>query len=509
MSIKKSLSLFLLMMGVSFNVYAGISAIGSKLGPYRFPCISSGMIVDDDILSSTCAGTKSSNYPNLEVVRFYRSANHYRVVVNGGYTHSIYTASRSSCDLPKEINPDTGVCELPPPECELPDLLNPITGMCETCEAPQELDPDTFECVDVPFCERESTTDTIFEAEQLCAAESGIFTFECSDFLESLETRCTQPNHCALGMPNWPECLGGLDPTDPVDPPFSGFEPPDPKPVEINPPSFEKPEPDVVEPTETTDSAVLTAIRNLNRDSNESANALNKDMNLGFGDINGQLSTLNSNAFGIGESVVDQMNQDFAIHSAEKQLLLQQTGAINNNGNNIVNSVKSQTSTLKYAIDGQTSTLEGAIQGQTTSIEGALDSLSEKIKPCDPDEDPRNCQGEHGLTSAFAEDAYSQITKVTDDSISAADTALMTEIQGQIDAPFLGESDLTDFLDSIVGFIPDAQACQPIKFYDEYLPCEPFVKFKEIFGLFLFFVTLMTFLDLILYDVVPNIAVRR
>ncbi|MFB9154450.1 hypothetical protein ACFFUS_14055 [Vibrio gallaecicus] len=500
MNIKKNIFLLLLMMGVSFSALSdGFFQVTKKInGDINCP-------LDMDVVYS------SSFLTGLECPyhwwKAYNCTDQYdlssiycRQTYNGDNTRMYSIKRLASCPPGQEVN-EEGFCDYPPPECKLPDLLNPITGDCETCEPPLELDPDTFECVDVPLCDRQSTTDAIFEAEQSCAAENGIFTFECSDFLDILETRCTQPNDCALGLPNWPQCLDGLDPTEPVSPPSGRFNPDNPDPINPTPPSFEKPEPDPVEPTDSTDTAVLTAIQNLNRDSNEAANALNKDMNDGFADTNNQLATLNSNALAIGGSLVDQMNQDYAIYEANKDLALQQTGAINNNGNNIVN-----------AISGQTSSLKGSIEGQTTTLEGAIDRLADKIpEPCIPTAENNQCENPHGTTSGYVTDVFSQLSESVDGSISSGHSTILVEAQNAVTTPMTDDVQLVieEQINMVLNVLPEYDDCTPLAIPSPFggsfvIPCDFSVKFKTIFSFVIYFLTLNTLVDILFTGITPR-----
>lgn len=250
-----------------------------------------------------------------------------------GYPYSSYegkiNVTSAVCAPPKVINQSTGICESPP-----------------TCGVDEVLNPDTYECEPVPFCDRDSTNDALFEAEQSCAAEGGLFSFQCSngglfDGPEGLTTKCTQPNECVLGYPNFPECLGDLDPTDPLPDSGGDFNGGSAGTSTPDAPSFDKTEPDAVTPNPETDTALLAAIQNLNRDNNQALVGLNTDLNKGLTNIDNQLSQLNETNNAIGQSIVDQINHDRALFEANKALALQQTGAINKIGSDITGALDS------------------------------------------------------------------------------------------------------------------------------------------------------------------------
>lgn len=365
MSIKASISLFLLMMGVSFSASA-----------------------------SYCHAQWGGDFSYGDIV-------HMPTVLENNPKWAL----AQKCEA--KVGRSTVFMGWPVGGCKAGDSVNPSTGKCEAppvCEPPSQLDPDTLECVTLLFCERDSTNEELFSAEQSCAAEGGIFSYECSDFLESLETRCTQSDQCAIGFPNWPACMDDLDPTDDITPPSGGFNPGSGPTANPDGPTFDKPEPDDVTPTDTTDEAVLKAVQNANRDSNEGFKALSTDLNKGFTDTNNALSKLNATNTAIGESVVEQMNQDYEIYQANKDLALQQTGAITAGASNITN-----------ALGSQTGALTGALGDQTDALTGALGELSEKLTDdCEPSESNNWCQYPHGLGEGYIRETFGQMDNQVD-----------------------------------------------------------------------------------------------
>ncbi|MEZ9634059.1 hypothetical protein AB4299_12520 [Vibrio cyclitrophicus] len=386
--------------------------------------------------------------------------------------------------------------------CPVGQTFNESSGECKEeviCSPPSELNPDTNECYVPAFCDRESTTESLFEAEQSCAAEGGIFSYQCSDFLESLETRCTQSDKCAIGFPGWPDCIQDLDPTDDITPPSGGFNPGSGPTANPDGPTFDKPEPDDVTPTDTTDEAVLEAVQNANRDSNEGFKALSTDLNKGFTSINNSLSNLNATNTAIGESVVDQMNQDYEIYQANKDLALQQTGAITAGASSITD-----------ALGAQTGALTGALGEQTGALTDALGELAAKLpEQCDPTEDNNYCQYPHGLGSEFISDTFGQMDNQVDGIISGGESLIESTLQSVIDSPLNDENEsimnnATAVLLNALGF---NESCSPLTFEangNNYsIGCEVSEKIKLVLSFLIGIYTLMTLTDILLDGITP------
>ena len=483
MSIKTSISLFLLMMGFSFSASA---TIYSKVtGHSGNACLSSAFPV------GTVLGrpNKYADYSHpemcgsIKIHAAYRNSDGANVHgVSHGSLGTVFMSAASGCNPNETYNPITGVCEAPP-----------------VCEPPSQLNPDTNECETLPFCERDSTDEAIFEAEQVCASEGGIFSFQCSDFLESLETRCTQSDECAIGFPNWPACMDDLDPTDDITPPSGGFDPSNPPTANPDGPSFDKPEPDDVTPTDITDEAVLKAVQNANRDSNEGFKALSTDLNTGFTDTNNALSKLNATNTAIGKSVVEQMNQDYEIYQANKDLALQQTGAITAGASGITN-----------ALGAQTGALTGALGEQTDALTGALGELSEKLTDdCEPSESNKWCQNPHGLGEGYIRETFGQMDNQVDGIVSGGHSLIESTLQSVIDNPLNDENESimnnsTDVLLNALGF---NEACSALTFEANgksySIGCEVSERIKLIISFLIGMCTLMTLTDILLDGITP------
>ncbi|MEZ8932473.1 hypothetical protein AB6E39_00085 [Vibrio splendidus] len=488
MGIKTSISLFLLMMGFSFSAYSQtykVTSIGwgceASLG------LSVGSSFDDSYFGSladkkvTNCGTNTNE--TIGRAFYYNGKIGYnRPSDSRTHTLAVNISKISECPPGSQLNPNTGICEEPP-----------------VCEPPAILDPDTLECVTPAFCDRESTNDALFEAEQSCAAEGGIFSYECSDFLESLETRCTQSDQCAIGFPNWPACMDDLDPTDDITPPSGGFDPSNPPTANPDGPSFDKPEPDDVTPTDTTDKAVLEAVQNANRDSNEGFKALSTDLNNGFTDTNNALAKLNSTNHAIGESIVEQMNQDYAIHQANKDLALQQTGAITAGASSVTD-----------ALGSQTGALTDALGEQTGALTDAIGELADKLpEACDPALDERGCENPHGLGDNYIETTFGQMTKVTDDALDEGHSFVETKLQSVINNPLTNENEsiMNNATSHLLDLLDYNQSCRALSFEANgrtySIDCQVSSQIKLVLSFLIGMYTLMTLIDILLDGIVP------
>lgn len=344
MNIKQFSLLLFLFFGVSFSAHS-LSIVTYQDIPYASSSCSLpiGSVVD---VSTHCRSLlnvpngfnlRGSSYTLTRILVTYNSFNVY-LNNNSNPDASLFQFKGHSCPSDAPFNPDTNSCEKPP-TCEGDDIFNPDTGLCEN----------------IPFCDRQSTIDQIIEADNACHAEGGTFVSECNNGNELsepfLDLKCVMADSCVVGGANWPECLSDLDPSKPIAPPTGGFNPDAPDTSNPKPPSFDKPEPDEVIPEESTDTAVLEAIQNMNRDNNASATALNKDLNDGIADLTTELDGINKTTHAVGETIDSQIKQDYEIYLAQKALSLSQIGAINNIGSDITSAIDGSSKDIVNAID--------------------------------------------------------------------------------------------------------------------------------------------------------------
>lgn len=484
-TIKQSILLIFLTLGVSFSSFSAVITVPSMGNQFKASCgVSDGATFDPMKLSCKSVYYRGCHvhvlkiYPQLPIYK-------YQLKECGRlYTYKLFSKP-AVCAPPSYINESTGICEEPP-----------------VCTENEKLNPDTLECEEVPFCERDSTNEALFAAEQRCAAEKGVFSFQCDNgdqlgIPQGLTTNCAQPNACVMGLPNWPACLGDLDPTEPPAPPDSSFDSGSPDSITPNNPSFDKTEPDSVAPTDSTDKAVLTAVQNLNRDSNQGFTALNTDLNQGFNDVNNQLNKLNQTNNAVGQQVADQMNQDYQLHLAEKQLSLQQTGAINNAASNIGN-----------LISNQTGTLDGSISGLGSKLDEINENLS-KLDNCDPETDPYSCEGKHGLDGAITSDIMVQVADVGGAGLDSVEGEVIAAVKGYVNDS--GTKGIESHIDSAIGLamsaLPNVSDCTPFKMPtplgEVVFDCEFSVRFKVVASFLMYIYTAWTLIDILLTGVTP------
>ncbi|WP_089138189.1 hypothetical protein [Vibrio rumoiensis] len=453
MSIKTKIIpfLFFLGYGLSFSApsFSSIYQVSSHLGLYNdnqgdYCGLSVGKYFESNNASSLCSG-ESWSYKgiNYTATNAYVSQGQLKVFDNNAaknfraYSVGVYS---SSCSSGSQVNPDTGQCEDTPPTCENGQEYNPDSGLCE--------DP-------APYCEQSSTLDSIFSAEQSCAADGGVFSYQChnGDDLNSpsLETTCNEPPEaCVMGFPNWPECLNDYNPTDPIDPPSGGFVNPDSSTGNSPDPSFDKPEPDPVTPTDTTDTALLEAFQNMNRDNNQALGHINEDINKGNADIKNKLDDVRNSTNALGQSIVDQMNQDYQISLQQRQAMTQQNKIIGMAAKGVSDSVMAGSGDVVDAVN---------LQG--TRINDTLNGIADKI--CDPTLPDTNCEGEHGLSPTTVSNI---VFDVADSADSASDIAygnVVSAAQGFVNDS--GTSEIESVINSDIGsFInvfPTAGTCTP------------------------------------------------
>ncbi|MBF4333915.1 hypothetical protein [Vibrio anguillarum] len=478
MSIKKSIVFLLLTLGVSFSA----SASSHYYLKFQFPGSSSGCwSVGDTITSDSISQCDNGTVYSCSLVDFNRTLQcWYR---SGGSAPLYDVVGRSSCPDGQHPDSETGICEdapPPPPVCTPPEQLSPVTNECYL--------PD--------FCDRQSTWDEIAQGESSCAEQKGIFTYSCSNFFQTLDMRCDEPNVCAMGMPNWPDCMPDpstpINPSDPFRPIPSG-----------NPPSTggERPTvPDVTPPTgETSDPALLSAVQNMNADLNKSVTTLNNNNVDSFAALNKQLTDLNSKNSGIGQSIVDQMNNDIKIADNNKKLMQQQNKVISDSGVYIAKSIEKQTSELSDLSDVQT--------GKITS---AIDALAEKMPAsCDPATDPRACEGINGLTESYVDAAYTQMIAAADTELSAANSALVNYARVASIEPMTDETQV--YIDmavgDLLGVLPSSSDCVDFPMVTSMgtftLGCEFSTRLKSIISFLIYVFTLWTLIDILLNGVTP------
>ncbi len=293
-----------LFFGISSNVFASMYTVTGKAERSHY-CDSFWKFEVGDTFSSglnlkSCVGTYVDGRKVLDVFIQNASIMIKRETSKGSDFGTAYFLNfASSCPSGQVLNPDTGICETPPPQCTDDEIYNPETEMCEP-----------------KWCNSSEAIEIMSQQEQECSAQNGILiNLKCDDLSKSITSQCdlTHKDKCVIGMPAWPDCLGDnydpIDPTNPLNPP-TDFNP------DTTPP---KPDPEAP--------------------SNTDLNAFRHDMNTNLNHINNSLINLSDINKAIGEQINEQMKQDAAIHENDKALALKI-------GGDTINAINSQTASL-------------------------------------------------------------------------------------------------------------------------------------------------------------------
>lgn len=320
----------------------------------------------------------------------------------------------------------------------------------------------------------------------------------------------TPPGTCSPGVATYPACLGAIDPTNPIDTPSQDFDRDTATPSDPSAPSFSKPEPDEVTPTETTDTAVLEAITNLNRDSNLGFEALSTDLNDGFTQVNDTLADLVLSNDAIGQTAVDQLNQDYQIYLNTKDLILHQTNTIAEGADAVVSGLHGQTSALSNQLASSTNTMTDNLENLGDRIVDKLDAVSLTDGVCNPNEDPLNCEGVNGLDSDLATRIHNELN----DSVAAQFDAIESDMLYNADE-YTNDYYFNDALQPVKNVVRRLEFVYPYSikdctsftmpspFGDVDFGCEFSYQFKTVASFLLYVYTLWSLVDILLNGVTP------
>lgn len=363
----------------------------------------------------------------------------------------------------------------------------------EQCDKPQE-----------DWCQGSEYTDLMAQERESCASR---YPNHFTEFTPQCVDKDNYSFDCEQGFPKPVEPDNPKDPTEPITPPDGNFGGGSSGNANPDAPDFDKPEPDSPTPESNTDTAVMEAIRNLNRDNNAALKGINTDVNKGFTDINNQLTELNGTNKALGQSVVDQMNQDYQIYQGNKQLMLQQTGTIAG----VTKAVNSQTGVLKGSIDGLGSNIDG--------LGTKLDHIKEIIgdtAPCDPNSDDRSCEGSHGLGTSTVSTISNQIDDSVNGSFDTVTTELTNAAQSLIDTPLTGqvEEQISGSINDLLRALPSPGSCTPFSIPSPFggqipFSCEFSFQFKALFAFLMYIFTAWTLIDILLTGITPRIQTTQ
>lgn len=394
--------------------------------------------------------------------------------------------------------------------CADGSMVNPLTGICESepqCGDDFELNPDTYECEPVPFCESSEVIDEFAIQSEACNASGGVFQYSCNELFQTADFSCLDKSNCIIGATNWPSCLGDIDPTENIDEPSGSFDSGTADTANPSAP-WQKDEPDEVTPEETTDTAVLTAIKNMNRDQNQALGQISTDINQGIADTNTALNQLNLTNQALGQAVVDQMNQDYQLAESQRQSQTATTAAVMNGTSEITSALGLQTSSLTNAINGNGDKLD-AINGSLGDIADLLGNDDE----CTPTLENNYCESNHGLNASEAQSLYGGIaTAVTGEETSALQN-LSNDINSRAgNSPTTStdmENNAAGVLDIVPSLLDSGSGCVDLTLptmRDDsvVISCEFSANAKAVISLAFYVYTIYTIGTLILSGITPN-----
>lgn len=533
MNIKKILlPLIVIMSGYSFSAYSEIrevyqgSSSPSTVAACGFP-IGTKYSVSK---TKACTGSKSG----YTWTWFSATAGSIDVGWRNNLTGKTGSARsisrRSTCNAPSEINPETGICESPPPAppfCQSPQVNElreenkmscAVQGGTYSEECNNETESYVPKC-DVPpppideFCDSAEVSAMKSEGLKSCTAQGGSYSFECNNQTEAFTDTCSnippeppepppecvpsQDNNwcdnppCKIGYAGWPECEPWYndDPTAPIDP----VVPPTPDPIDPVPPrpvDPVNPQPPLQPGDPFNDSRVVGAIQNLN-----------KDMNFGFSDINGALQLQTNILSNNNDLIVHGLQQDLEIYENNKKLLI-------NNTESIVNAIGSIPSDAPFDDTDIIDAINGISTGKgydDSMVVAHLQMINSKMpEQCVPSEENNQCENPHGLNEEYISTMFGQLNDKLDSELSAADSSLLGAASDLVTKPPVDESTVKPFLDLSTSILTGNDKCVAIDWFGYELGCEFSDKFKQIFGFLLYMWTLKVLIDILLEDITPN-----
>lgn len=354
-------------------------------------------------------------------------------------------SSFSGCPNGQELNLDTGKCETPPPQCTDDEIYNPETELCEP-----------------KWCNSSEAIEIMSQMEQECSAQNGLLVdLKCDDLTHNISSQCdlTHKDKCVIGMPSWPACLGDIynptDPTNPLDPP-----------TDFNP-ETNNPNPDPLPPSDS--------------------DSMHHDMNKNFNTLNNTLNSMDKTNREIGKTLVKQMEQDAAIYENNKALAQQI-------GGDTINAINSQTQSL---LDGNKALVD------------ALSGLGDRLEPCDPVNNPKECEGVHGLTEPMIENGMGLMAQTITGRDVENETLFYQKVDETSKNAYAPESKsyLSSMTSDVINALPRSSSCTATSLDTPFgsfsLGCEFSVRIKEILAYVIYIYTLFSLSEILFTTVTP------
>ncbi|MFA4713847.1 hypothetical protein [Vibrio vulnificus] len=449
MSIKQSISVLLLFFGVSFNAFSAFHYVSSSNEYGQFCGLQSGDTIE--FPSNICAGKVYSGggYKFTVANLMYCDGRKNSLCINSYQPHYIYSiasiSNSSGCPSGQQLNQETHKCEDEPPQCTDDQIYNPETEQCEP-----------------KWCNSSEAIEIMSKMEQECSAQNGLLVdLKCDDLTHNISSQCdlTHKDKCVIGMPSWPACLGDIynptDPTNPLDPP-----------TDFNP-ETSNPNPDPLPPSDS--------------------DSMHHDMNKNFNTLNNTLNSMDKTNREIGKTLVKQMEQDAAIYENNKALAQQI-------GGDTINAINSQTQSL---LDGNKALVD------------ALSGLGDRLEPCDPVNNPKECEGVHGLTEPMIENGMGLMAQTITGRDVENETLFYQKVDETSKNAYAPESKsyLSSMTSDVINALPRSSSCTATNLDTPFgsfsLGCEFSVRIKEILAYVIYIYTLFSLSEILFTTVTP------
>lgn len=352
MSIKQSMALIFLLLGVSFNAFADeyFEVNGWATGNVK-ECVggkSGGKYSMAGVNAlAKCVDGKYWYYPYtiLSGCHYYEPNTGIRCnAVGERKPPTVLTFFKKSCPEDHIFNEISGECEeIPPPNyCDSPDFISMKESEEQNCDG-----EFTFTCVDShnfsfscdapsdDFCTSQTWLDLVASEQASCdgklehsCTDKDNYSLNCNtdplppeqcapgsptypDCCDESNNFCDVPK-CEIGSPNWPDCSDL--PKPPVIEPLPPIDPPTPNPSDPTTPN-------PVEPPDGDDNGS-------NADVIKSITGLNEDLNDLFAKSLDKLKKMNEFAEINNSLLHSQIEQDSKIFDKTKQVIDGQTGQL-------------------------------------------------------------------------------------------------------------------------------------------------------------------------------------
>ncbi|WP_391856518.1 methyl-accepting chemotaxis protein [Vibrio cidicii] len=464
MNIKQSVTLLLLLMGVSFSAFSGTTFyVVAKINNNSVAnCL--GVKVFDKLLNPPSAypvcvpGYSNYRWGNLYSYKIVVGDSRYGTPIN---LTDIYYGT-GSCQEGTEFNEETRQCEEPPPEETCADLKE------KDAPSPGNRVPDDGKPLTATrlYCDLGKMCEA---AHYWYASGDGMHVANSYTGLDCIGEESDYANGPWYGDLPDPEPEPQPDPTHTPDDPTTDI--PDPSPLPDDSTSTLPPTPEPVDPTPDVPTPepdpngngdVVQSVTNLNRDLNKSINDMNIDINKSNASIQHELTMLNENTRSNTQAIKDMHQASIDIAENNKALIQQANADITTAVNKTTNAVNGLGAELE-SIDGSLTGIGETLDGIGSALDGMANTDTSGAGTGGTCIASDNCTGFYtssypdGLGGVFT-DHFSEVgTKVTDSltGMFELDLSGASRPKFGIPVPFYGWFYFDDYinLDWIFAFV--------------------------------------------------------